>query len=51
MKKTIVATLLMLVLLGLALAIIPTTRDEIHWRWASHKDKTTSYESYVKAWP
>lgn len=51
MKKVIVVTIGVLVLVGLALAIIPTTRDEIHWRWASHKDQTTSYESYVKAWP
>lgn len=51
MKKIIVATLGVLVVVGAALAIIPTTRDEIHWLWASHKDGTTSYESYVKAWP
>ena len=51
MKKTIVVTLSVLALAALALAIIPTTRDEIHWRWASHKDETASYESYVKTWP
>ena len=50
MKKTIVVTLGVLVGVPLALAIIPTTRDEIHWHWASHKDETASYESYVKAW-
>jgi hypothetical protein len=51
MKTMIVATLGVLVVAALALAIIPTTRDEIHWRWASHKDETASYESYVKTWP
>ena len=51
MKKTIVVTLGVFVLVALALAIIPTTRDEIHWRWASHQDESTSYESYVKVWP
>lgn len=51
MKKAIVGTIGVLVLVGLALALIPSTRDEIDWRWASHKDQTTSYESYVKAWP
>jgi hypothetical protein len=47
----IIATLGVLVVVALALAIIPSTRDEIHWRWASHKDETASYESYVKTWP
>lgn len=51
MKKTIVATLSVLVIVALALAIIPTTRDEIYWRWASHKDVTTNYESYLKVCP
>ena len=51
MKKTIIATLSVLVVVALALAIIPTTRDEIYWRWASHKDVTTSYESYLKVFP
>ena len=51
MKKTIVAILGVLAVVGLALAIIPTTRDEIHWHWASHENETTSYQSYVKAWP
>ena len=51
MKKTIGVTIGLLVAVALALAIIPTTRDEFHWRWASHKDETASYEAYVKAWP
>jgi hypothetical protein len=51
MKKTIGAAIGVLVVAALALAIIPTTRDEIHWSWASHKDETASYESYVKTWP
>jgi len=51
MKKPIVAAIGVLVLVALALAIIPTTRDEIHWRWASHKDEMITYESYLKAWP
>ncbi len=51
MKKAIGVTIGVIVVAALALAIIPTTRDEIHWQWASHKDETTSYESYGKAWP
>src|SRR6185503_12479982 len=51
MKKTIVVTFGVLVVAALALAIIPTTRDEIHWRWASYTDATASYESYTKSWP
>jgi len=51
MRKTIVVALGVLVLVALALAIVPTTRDEVHWRWASYRNDTTSYESYVKAWP
>ena len=51
MKKAIGVTIGVVVVAALALAIIPTTRDEIHWQWASHKDETASYESYVKAWP
>lgn len=51
MKKIIGATLGVLVVVAPALAIIPTTRDEIHWRWASLKDEPADYESYVKTWP
>jgi len=51
MKKAIRVTIGALVVAALAVAIIPTTRDEIHWHWASHKDDTVSYESYVKTWP
>lgn len=51
MKKTIGVTIGVLVVVALALVIIPTTRDEIHWYWASLKDGTASYEVYVKTWP
>ena len=51
MQKTVFTVLSVLVIVGLALATIPATRDEIQWRWASHKDETSSYESYLKAWP
>ncbi|MBE9572728.1 MAG: hypothetical protein IMF11_19045 [Proteobacteria bacterium] len=51
MKKSIGITVGVLVVAALALAIIPTTRDEIHWRWASNKDETASYQSYVETWP
>ncbi len=50
MKKTIIATLGVLLSGALALAIVPSTRDEIHWQLASQEDKTASYESYMKAW-
>ena len=39
------------VVVVIALAIIPATRDEIHWLWASHKGDTASYERYVQVWP
>jgi HEAT repeat protein len=51
MKKTITVTLGSLVLVVLGLMAIPTTRDEIHWHWALHKDDSNSYESYLKVWP
>lgn len=51
MKRTIFAILGVLVVLGLSLAIIPTTRDEIQWRLAAQKDQTTSYWSYMRTWP
>ncbi len=51
MKKAIGVTISMIVVGVLALAIVPTTRDEIHWQWVSHKDETAGYESYVKTWP
>ena len=51
MKKAIGVTISVVVVTTLALAILPTTRDEIHWRWESHKGQTASFESYVKSWP
>ena len=50
MKKTIPVILLVLSI-ALAIAIIPTTRDEIHWRWASFKNSTGNYKSYLQVWP
>ncbi len=51
MKKALVVTISMLVVLALALAIIPTTRDQLYWYWASHTDETARYEAYLKTWP
>lgn len=51
MKRAIGVTVGMLIVAAVALAIVPTTRDEIHWRWASHKDETANYKSYVETWP
>lgn len=51
MKKAIIATLGVLVVVALALLANPTTRDEIHWLWTTHKEETASYESYVRTWP
>lgn len=51
MKKTIGIVFCLVAVAAIALAIIPTTRDGIHWFWASYRDTTASYESYVKAWP
>lgn len=50
MKKLIGVTIGIIVA-SLALAVIPGSRDEIHWRWADYKGETSSYESYVKTWP
>jgi hypothetical protein len=51
LKKTVGLVIGLLVVAALTLAIVPTSRDEIHWRWADHEDKTESYELYVKSWP
>jgi hypothetical protein len=51
MKKRISVTIGILVVATLALAIIPATREEIHWQWASHEDETASYAAFAKAWP
>jgi hypothetical protein len=51
MKKIIVVTIGVLVGLTFALAIIPTTRDEIHWQWACYNDVADSYEAYITTWP
>jgi len=51
MVKKLGAAIGVLAVAAIALAIIPATRDEIHWRWVSYKDETASYEAYVKAWP
>jgi hypothetical protein len=51
MRKPIVAILVVFVLFSLSLASIPTTRDDIHWRWAAHKNNVASYETYLKTWP
>ncbi|HPC94549.1 MAG TPA: hypothetical protein PLU87_06385 [Sedimentisphaerales bacterium] len=51
MKRTIGIGLGVLAVVAPALAIIPTTRDEIHWRWAAHRDRAAGYRSYVETWP
>ena len=51
MKKVIGVVIALLAAAALALLVIPTTRDEIHWQWASHKDKMAGYESYLQTWP
>ena len=50
-EKRISIDICVIVGLALALALIPASREEIHWQWASHKDETASYESYMKTWP
>lgn len=49
--KTIAAILGVLVTTGLTLALVPTTRAEIHWRWTAHNNEKASYESYLRTWP
>ena len=51
MKTTSVVGLGIVAIAGLALALTPTRRDEIHWRWSSYQGETASYESYLKSWP
>lgn len=51
MKRIIGITFGVLAVVAPALAIIPTTRDEIHWRWVAHQDQAAGYRSYVKTWP
>jgi hypothetical protein len=51
MKRTIGITFGLLAVVAPALAIIPTTRDEIHWRWVARQDQAAGYRSYVKTWP
>lgn len=51
MKRTIGITFGVLAVVAPALAIIPTTRDEIHWRWATRQNQAAGYRSYVKTWP
>ena len=45
------AFLIAVLVLPVALWIIPTTRGEIHWVWASYMNALTSYELYLKSWP
>jgi hypothetical protein len=51
MKKSILVILSVIVFMGLAIAIIPSTRDEIKWRVVLRKDLTSGFESYLAAWP
>jgi outer membrane protein assembly factor BamD (BamD/ComL family) len=51
LKKISAVTIGVLAVAAIAIASIPTAREEIHWLWAAHKDKTSSYESYVRTWP
>lgn len=40
-----------LAVIAAVLFYIPSTRDEIQWRLADSRNKTESYEAYLKAWP
>ncbi|TFH53855.1 MAG: hypothetical protein E4G89_00675 [Methanothrix sp.] len=51
MKKVIGITVGVLVVAALVLVINPASRDEIHWRWAAHRNETASYDSYTRTWP
>jgi hypothetical protein len=51
MKQWLVAILVVLGIVGLMIALSPEKRDEIHWRWASLSDSTSSYKSYVEKRP
>jgi hypothetical protein len=46
MKKV----LLLLLAAAVVAGAVPSTRDEIQWRWARYQDNTKAYEAYVKAW-
>ena len=49
--KKLGIVLVVLAVAAAALWVIPSTRDEIQWRLADHKNTTASYESYLKTWP
>jgi hypothetical protein len=51
MNNTFAATIGVLLVAALALAFIPTTRDELHWRWAAHTDEADGYGAYMRTWP
>jgi hypothetical protein len=51
MKKSGLIILSVIVVMGLAMAIIPSTRDEIKWRIVLRQDLTSGFESYLSAWP
>jgi hypothetical protein len=50
MNRTTLTKITVLLLLAIGLAAIPSSRDEIHWLFASYKNDYVSYESYLKKW-
>ncbi|MGD2095582.1 MAG: hypothetical protein PVH77_11295 [Phycisphaerales bacterium] len=40
-----------LAVVAVALAIIPATREEIHWQLTSLRDRAVDYQSYLESWP
>ena len=51
MKRFALGVLGFVVVLMIVLAVIPTTREEIHWIWTSQKNSKQAYESFIKTWP
>lgn len=38
------------VLAVVAVAALPITRDELHWKWSSSRDESKDYAGYLKSW-
>ena len=51
MKTAFRIAIAAVMLAGIAVATIPAARDEVHWLWASGRDQSSNYASYLKSWP
>jgi hypothetical protein len=49
-RATIIASLCLAAVVA-AFWLIPATRDELCWQWASARDRTDNYSGYLANWP